>query len=70
MYSDPWATFGMRRTPRMRLMPDDTMNRIVVRLSPTRIWDSVPAEKRCEAKPIGWNGYLDRAFAISAQEGM
>ena len=53
MYSEPCATFGIRSTPRMRLMPDDTMNRIVVRLSPTRIWDSVPVEKRFAAKSIG-----------------
>jgi hypothetical protein len=46
------------------------MNRIVVRLSPTRIWDSVPVEKRFAAKSIGRSGYFARAFAISAQEGM
>jgi hypothetical protein len=37
IYRDPWATFGIRSTPRTRLRPEATMNRIVVRLRPTSI---------------------------------
>jgi len=35
MYREPCATFGIRKTPRIRLNPEETMKRITVRLKPT-----------------------------------
>jgi len=36
MYRDPCATFGTRSTPRTKLIPEHTTNRIIALLSPTR----------------------------------
>src|SRR5512134_529489 len=58
MYMEPCARFGIRSTPRMRVRPDDTMNRIVVRLNPTSSWDSVPEEKRDVGGNIAGGGQL------------
>ncbi len=43
MYSEPWATFGTRKTPRMKLKPEETINRIMARLSPTSAWAAMAA---------------------------
>lgn len=38
MYNEPCATLGTLSTPRTKLSPDVTINRIMARLSPTRNW--------------------------------
>jgi hypothetical protein len=35
MYREPWATFGTLSTPRTKLIPEQTINRIIALLSPT-----------------------------------
>ena len=50
MYKDPCATFGTRRTPKTKLSPAQTTNKIIARLKPTKNW-LMKAEKSTIRNP-------------------
>ena len=50
IYRDPCAIFGTLSTPRTKLIPADTINRIIARLRPTRNW--LPKAAKVNVYPI------------------